>query len=334
MFEKIFVESDILALPFTQNLLSKFAKTPIETIDKVENYWGRVKKPYLQKRETLNLYIGKKLGNLIKKAPQAYGTQNGLHYYFIHAYNCIYECQYCYLQGYFQTPDIVLFVNHDEIIAQMKNLLIENPNEDIWFHAGEYSDSLALSHITEELPLYWKFFKEHPRAKLELRTKSANIKALSNLAPLSNIFVSFSLSPEQEIKDYDLKTAGLKARLNAISTLAQAGHQIGIHLDPIILGDNTLLHYEKLLEQLKSTLDWNQLAYISLGVVRFTKDVYREIEHNYPDSKLHAQEFITSFDGKVRYPKPIRMKVLKQIQGLCLAAGIAAEKIYLCMEDN
>ena len=82
----------------------------------------------------------------------------------------------------------------------------------IWFHGGEFSDSLALASITGELASFFDFFYHHPRTGLELRTKSANLKALNSLAPADNIVVSYSLSPSGSAQELDLK-----ARLRAIA---------------------------------------------------------------------------------------------------------------------
>ena len=332
MFKRIFVEASVKDLDYTNHITQKFPKIEIEYIDKIENIWGRVKKPYLQKRDNLNLFIGKKVGQLVKEAPDAYGLGHEKHYYFVHAYNCIYECQYCYLQGYFNTPDIVLFVNHDEIIKKMQELVDINP--DSWFHAGEYSDSLALSHITNEWPAYWEFFKNNPKAKLELRTKSVNSRLIENFEPFPNIYISFTLAGHSEGKLFDYKCPSVKARLKAIEKLAKKGFKIGIHFDPIIYSDNCFESYGEVITELMSTLPEKQLGYVSIGVVRFTKPVYKEVERNYPESKLLAQDFVKSFDNKVRYNHPMRMWILNKVKQLCIDAGIKEKKVYLCMEED
>ncbi len=331
MFQTIYIEHEVESLPYTQNIIQHFKNAQIKTIDKVEDYWGRVKKPYLQKRDNLNLYVGRKKGQLIKKAPDAYGTKNAEHYYFIHAYNCIYECEYCYLQGYFHTPDIVLYVNHEEIRNEMLQFIDED--KEVWFHAGEFSDSLALSHITNEWRDYWLFFQNHPKAKLELRTKSSNIKPLLDLPPISNIIITFSLSPEQEVKKFDHKTASLKARLKAIQELSQRGFQIGLHFDPVIYSEDYLARYRLLFQDVFQNLEEENLNYISLGVVRFPEKIYHQVQKNYPQSQLLAQEFIVSKDGKVRYPKPMRMKILNDLKKELLTFLNGQNKVYLCMED-
>lgn len=333
MWSQIFVEENLANHPRAQHLLSLFPKVPVTTISSYDEYWGRFKKPYLHKRDNLNLYIAAKKGQLVKRAPDAYGLAGEPHYYFIHAYNCIYECQYCYLQGHFETPDLVLFLNHEDIIEEMKATL-KNHTEKVWFHAGEFSDSLALSHMTGELPIYFNFFKNHPNAYLELRTKSSNIRELRKLAPLENVIVSFSLSPENVSKKIDLKTPSLKGRLDSMKELKDLGHKLAVHLDPIIYSDTLEADYTHLLAELKSRDLIDSMEYVSLGVVRFTKDVHREVERNYPDSVIHTQTMINSFDNKVRYNHTLRHWMLGKVRELALSSGFTNKQLYLCMEDD
>ncbi|MDD0852003.1 radical SAM protein [Halobacteriovorax sp. GB3] len=337
MFNRIFIEKDLRDNPRAKAILNRFSSLPVKEIDAIDDVFQKVKKPYLQKRDNLNLFLGTKKGKLVKEAPDAYGLSGDPHYYFIHAYNCIYECNYCYLQGYFHSPDIVLFLNHEEIANEIeaiaKEQIEKNPTTTPWFHAGEFSDSLALSHITGELPFYFEVFKNLPQGKLEFRTKSANVKNLLELSPLPNVITSFSLSPADKIKKNDLKTPSLKARLSAISKLAKHGHPIGIHFDPVIYDHDFKEKYTNLLKDLTQAISANEIEYISIGVVRFTKDVYQQVKMNYPESELLAEELIKAEDGKVRYARAMRMWILQTIKELCLEAGIDSEKIYLCMED-
>ena len=334
MFHKVFVEKEIAQLQRTQAILSRLKPQAVDYVHRYDSIWGRVKKPYLQKRQELNLFIAKKRGQLVKPAPPAYGPAGSPHYYFIHAFNCLYECQYCYLQGYFSTPDLVFFVNYEDIFDEMTRILSLHPRSPrIWFHGGEFSDSLALASITGELASFFDFFYHHPRAGLELRTKSANLKALDSLAPADNIVVSYSLSPSDSAQELDLKAPSLKARLRAIAQLAQRDYQIAIHFDPIVESLQLEHQYDQLLGQLASALPWSQLTYLSLGVVRFTSAVHRQVSQNYPHSPLFHHPMTKSFDHKIRYSRPHRMDILSKVKSLCLRHHIPAHKIYLCMES-
>lgn len=332
MWNEIYVEREIHETPRVQNILRRFKKDPI-LLDSYDEIWGRSKKPYLHKRDSLNLFLARKKGQLVKEAPPAYGQSGEPHYYFIHAYNCIYECQYCYLQGYFQTPDIVLFVNHEEIMDEMKRIMDTHPGQRVWFHAGEFSDSLALSHLTGEVELYHRFCQENPKAQIELRTKAVNTSALEGLQVLPNFIVSFSLSPESAGKTIDLKTPGVGARLKAMEKLQEKGVSLAAHFDPIIYQEGLREKYQELLHDMNTRNLLSDLKYLSLGVVRFTKDVHREVERNYPDSLIHGTRFIKGFDQKLRYEKPLRNWILSTVKDEVLKAGVSPETIYLCMED-
>ena len=328
MFKTILVEEEVRHNERTRFILNKFPNSRVKTIGRIDDYFGVVKKPYLQKRTNLNLYVGKKRGQLIKQAPDAYGTPHDPHFYFIHTYNCPYECEYCYLQGYFHSPDIVFFVNHEDIGKQIKS--ISKKYQTPWFHGGEFSDSLVFSHITQEIPFYFELFKKIPHARLELRTKSSNIRPLLNRSPLSNVIISYSLSPEEYAKMYDYKTPSVDSRLKSIKILNSLGHPIGIHFDPIIHHDDFVEQYRDLLLRLLKVLPSNKLTYLSLGVVRFTKTSWYQVGKNYPKSRLLAENFHKGDDGKIR--SVFTKKILKTIKDLCLDNGIPEKKIYLCME--
>lgn len=333
MWNEVYVENSIKNHDRTLAILNKLNKPPIY-LDRYDEIWGRSKKPYLHKRDSLNIFLARKEGQLLKLAPDAYGSAGEAHYYFIHAYNCIYECQYCYLQGYFNSPDIVLFINHEEIISEMEKTLKLHAGNKVWFHAGEFSDSLALTHLTGELLLYHEFCQRNPDAIIELRTKSVNTRELEKLSPLPNLIVSFSLSPDKMAKRIDLKTPSVPGRIKAMNSLSKLGWRLGAHFDPVIYEDHFAERYQELLDSMKRLDLIQNLEYLSLGVVRFTKDVYREVEKNYPDSLLHTGPMVKSFDGKVRYNRPMRMWMMNKIKDLALQSGIQEKRIYLCMEDD
>ena len=333
VFKKIFIENEIKNTNQVERILSKIPKEIVKKatyIDKYDEIFGRVKKPYLQKRDNLNLFLAQKKGQIVKEAPDAYGIGKEKHFYFINSYNCIYECEYCYLQGFFNSPDIVLFVNWDDIKEAIVDTAKHNPN--CWFHAGEFSDSLALSHLTGELDKYYEIFKTIPNAKLELRTKSINIRDAINKKPLENIIYSFSISSDIACKKIDLKTPSLKHRIQAIKRLQDNGHTVGLHFDPIVWTPSWSSEYESLCLHLSKEIDLKNVSYISIGVVRFTGEVFTQFQKNYPNSFIHQGEFKRSFDNKIRYPKALRKKMLRSIKEILINLEVSDDKIYECME--
>ncbi|WP_169314404.1 SPL family radical SAM protein [Turneriella parva] len=314
-------------------IVEKLNPQKIEEIEDYQTIFSKRRTPYLSKRDTRNVFVAVKRGALVKEAPAAYGYgSDDLHYYYIHAYNCVYECEYCYLQGYFSSPDLVLFVNHDEIIRDMRAIAAASAAQRVWFHAGEFSDSLALSHITAELADYWQFFSETPNAYLELRTKSINLTAMRQLKPINNAVVSFSLSTHTQAARHDRDAPTASQRLAAMQRLKELGFRLGVHFDPLIYAPDFGSNFEAIVCDLSERVGFAGIDYISLGVVRFAKDVYREAKENYPASDIFARNFIQGTDHKMRYVRPLRLQMLELGREILKKHGCPEDKIYFCME--
>jgi spore photoproduct lyase len=332
--DRLYVERAAEKWPAAKAIRKKLEPRETISIEDYQEFFSRRRTNYLDKRTTRNVFIAVKRGAMVKEAPPAYGYGvSDLHYYYVHAYNCIYECEYCYLQGYFSSPDLVFFVNHDDALAEMRQLAAQHRGKKrIWFHAGEFSDSLALSHITGELPHYWKFFEENPDTWLELRTKSINLSVLRSLPPLPNVVVSFSLATEPQAAIYDRKTPSLGQRLKAMQRLRDMGFRLGIHFDPIIYADDFTEQMQLVAARVRDGVGYNAIEYVSLGAVRFAKDVYREARLNYPNSPMFARHFIQGADAKMRYIRPLRLHLIETARDVLKMHGCPEEKIYICME--
>jgi len=329
----LYVEHAARGYRSTEEIIGRLEPQMVIDIEDHQDLFSRKKTPYLSKRTERNMFLAVKKGQLVRETPPAYGySESDLHFYHIHAYNCIYECEYCYLQGYFSSPDLVFFVNRDDIMQSMQQIVDSHPHQSIWFHAGEFSDSLALSHVTGELADYWSFFAANSRARLELRTKSINLKELRKLPPLENTIVSFSLSAESQASAFDHETPSISQRLEAMKRLKELGFRLAIHLDPIIWAENFTEEFDSLAQSLSGTVGFGCIDYVSLGVVRFAKNVFKDLKTNYPDSQILARQFVHGADSKMRYPRPFRLGILEMSREILKKHGCPEEKIYFCME--
>ncbi|MFO1479206.1 MAG: hypothetical protein U1F40_03280 [Turneriella sp.] len=332
--DRLYVERAAEQWPATNEIIKKLEPLETVSIEDYQDLFSRRKTDYLEKRNTRNLFIAVKRGAMVKEAPPAYGYGlSDLHYYYVHAYNCVYECEYCYLQGYFSSPDLVFFVNHGDALEEMQQIAAAHRGKKrVWFHAGEFSDSLALSHISGELLYYWKFFQDNPDTWLELRTKSVNLSVLRSLPPLPNVVVSFSLATEPQAAAYDRETPSVEQRLAAMQRLRDMGFRLGIHFDPIIYAEDFADKMQVIAGQIRKVVGYGAIEYISVGAVRFAKDVYREARSNYVDSQMFARHFIQGADTKMRYIRPLRLHLIETAQAMLKKHGCPEEKIYICME--
>jgi len=345
-FKEILIEESLWGNPLYRNRVKKilehpiFLQTPFHFIPNYRLVFDALYRPYLlkQKEKTLRLILAQKKGMVVKEAPENYGAvkEEGVvapHFYITNGLNCVYECEYCFLQGHFSNPDLVLFLNYEEMRDQLESKTRPYGHR-AWCHLGEYTDSLALSHLTEEIFFWHETAKQYPKIEWELRTKSANVSSLLSLPPLENFFCTFSLSPESAIKIYDRKTPSLKSRLGAIKKLLHHGHKVGIHFDPVIWSPNWKKEYEELFYSLFNLGPPEKFSYFSLGVVRFTQKDFDKTHQHYPDSSLFAMEFVSCEDGKKKYPYFLRREMLSFLSNCLENLGVNSSQWYVSMEEE
>jgi spore photoproduct lyase len=75
------------------------------------------------------------------------------------------------------------------------------------------------------------------------------------------------------------------------------------------------------------------IAWVSLGSLRFSPDLLKVVRRRFPESAIFEHEFIRSRDGKLRYPRPLRLKLYKELKKM-FSDFRAEEKLYLCMEST
>ena len=120
--------------------------------------------------------------------------------------------------------------------------------------------------------------------------------------------VSWSMNTDYIIRTEEHKTASLENRLAAIKKVVDAGYLIGLHFDPMIRYDDWAKDYTELLTQLAAIVPPKQIAWLSIGSLRFNPEQKRLIENNFRGSKLTCQKMVKGSDNKVRYVSPIALK--------------------------
>ena len=148
--------------------------------------------------------------------------------------NCPMDCVYCILQAYLNNPWLSFFVNLDELWRELTEVLENEPDQMHRIGSGEFTDSLVLDHLTCLSRDLVEFMANRKNAVLELKTKTANIENLRNLAHLGRTIIAWSLNSGAIMAGEELKTATLQQRLAAAATCADWGYRLAFHFDPLI----------------------------------------------------------------------------------------------------
>lgn len=306
--DKLYVEEDILTHSYTQKILSKLPEVPVIHIKDYKKIGQEKSFTHRADQDKNSLALATKKGELVKNI----GRMDHGQFYLFHEIDCRYDCEYCYLQYYFQTKVPVIFVNRGEVLQKIEELLREFENP--YFHVGEVCDALAFDDITGFSLDIAELFSRNSNGKIEFRTKSANVQNLISISnPPENVIPSWTLSPQVVADLIEHKTPSFDERLLAAKQCQQAGYTVGVRLDPIIRILGWEECYQNMLDKILSTLNPGQIDYISLGTPKHNKVLFETIKKRFPESPTILGEMFPSNDGKYKYLKFQRVDIYKKM---------------------
>jgi spore photoproduct lyase len=166
---------------------------------------------------------------------------------------------------------------------------------------------------------------------LELKSKTNNISHLFQYAS-KKIVLSWSVNPEDIIKSEELKSSNLEKRIEAAASAIDKGFLVGFHFDPVIYLSERQLLYNNVINKISQKVRLSHIAWISIGSLRFPPPLKNIAQSRFSKTTIFSGEQIIGKDGKMRYLKPIRIRLYKMIYEE-LRKKLPETFIYFCMES-
>ncbi len=333
--KKIFVDKKSLNFPLTEKILQKTGHVPFEVVENIQSVLDsvHVNKDPVSLGKSILLLTSQK-GDFVKPCPCTPGYI-GCNYFIINLdLNCPMDCSYCILQYYLSNPFITVHVNRQDLWNQLDIFLGTYKNKRLRLGTGELGDSLALDHLTENSKDLISYFRTKTFVLFELKTKTVNIENLLSVEPAENIIISWSLNSEGIARMEEKGAPPVHCRIEAAQRIAKRGFRVGFHFDPIILHSGWEEGYAEIISSLFSSIEPNQIAWISLGSLRFPPHLKPIIQRRFPKSRIIYEEMIRGKDGKYRYFKPLRIDLYRKIVNLIKRNGGEKVPLYFCMESK
>jgi spore photoproduct lyase len=328
---KIYVDQQIADYPIVESILSSFT-CPSLIVENAKELYQKLAcatDPIKKGKEILFLTQNK--GAFIKKCPGTrYYTCCGYRILHIGTF-CSMDCSYCILQSYFHPPLLTYFVNHQDLMLELDDLFAEKKKYRIG--TGEFTDSLIWEPWSNLSCLLVTKFSNQSDAILELKTKTTAINGLKNLQHRRKTIVSWSVNTNKVIHDEERNTASLSARLRAAAKCESWGYPVAFHFDPLVIYNGCEQDYKQVVEQIFSHVSAKNIVWISLGTFRYMPSLKTIVQTRFPESKIIYGEFISGIDGKMRYFKPLRIKLYSSILRK-IREHSPDVMVYFCMEDD
>jgi len=299
-FSHIYAEKGVWDYPVARKIRSVFEDSRFIPITHYKDVFCKKGQDFITQKNSPKLILAIKSDSWFYKGSEmcdSFGHANFI--YTSEMMNCLYNCEYCYLRGMYNSANIVIFVNQDDCFNVIERVLPP-------FICVSYdSDMLALEYLTGFTRGWLEFCRKHPEAEIELRTKSSAFKYISDIPPLPNVTLAWTLSPDAVISQFEKGAPPLASRLASIREAINRGWAVRICIDPIIKFNGWRESYQNLVQLIKDAIEdiinSDSFADVSIGAFRAPPDYYNRMRKLTPYSEILAYPVIER-SGGMRYP--------------------------------
>ena len=322
-FSHIYVESQSIESDIAEQSFKRFPKAKIIEIEDYKKIFNRNGQDFQIQKLSTKLILAKKQPPFIYPATdiiQDSGFSN--FYYCTPILNCIYNCEYCFLQGMYSSANIVVFTNTEEVKDAVKKQILERkyPDEPLLLSLSYNTDILALENILPLTKQWINFANNTDDLFMEIRTKSGLTSSFNKLKPSEKILFAWTLSPNNVIQKYEHKTPLLERRIKSIQKIVDSGWPVRLSFDPILIYPNWKEDYKQMFERIKESISGDKIFDITIGVFRMSEDFFHRIKKTKPHSDLFYNNY-DNFNNVKTVTKDqkamVRDFALRHLDGYC-----------------
>lgn len=293
-FSHIYIEKRAGNYPLAEKIIKKFPRAVILEIEDYKSVFNRPGQDFQIQKKSMKLILA------LKKPPYIYDCgkliQSGGYdnfYYVTPILNCLYNCDYCFLQGMYPSANMVVFVNESDVFSAVSKSISARkfPDDPMLLSISYNTDLLAFENILQLSKSWIEFCKKTPDLKLEIRTKSALFQTLEEVKPTDKVILSWTLSPQEIITKHEFNTPGLNRRIKAAKAAINKGWKIRICFDPVIKSFNWQDIYTDFFDYVFRILPAAGILDVTTGLFRMNRDYFKQIRKSSPASVLYYKNY-------------------------------------------
>lgn len=273
-YSHIYVEENAYNYPLTKEVLAHFPDSKIITIRHYKDMFNRSRQDFILQKKAQSLILAVNNSELLYPGARFCQSFGNSHFYYTsNIMNCIYDCEYCYLQGMYPSGNMVLFVNIEDYFKEVSQKLLEH---SMYVCISYDTDLLAVEGLTHITQKWIDFAAVNPDLTIEIRTKSAYMVEKLNNSSLSNVIFAWTLSPE-EVTTYEHYAPSLDMRIQAIKSALLNNSTVRLCFDPMIHIPDYQRIYSNCYHKVFSQIDGNRIFDVSIGVFRISADYLKSM---------------------------------------------------------
>jgi spore photoproduct lyase len=304
--DKVFYEPAILNYELGKQLKEKFINVPwlpIESHNNIEELRSNPNKEFPRMKRYLIIGVRKSL----KYTPNHKVSDFLVPYT---SSGCSAMCLYCYLVcNYNKCAYLRLFVNREQMMGKLIKTA-ESSEKDVVFEIGSNSDLVLENTVTGNLEWTIEHFSKSKKGYLTFPTKFDMVEPFLGLDHSGKIIMRMSVNPEEIIRKVEFGTASLEARISALNRMCDAGYKVGILIAPVVMTDNWMELYTRLIEQLSDGVSQKAKDQLFIEIIFMTYSyIHRAINREaFPSAvELFDKSLMTGRGrGKYCYREDVR----------------------------
>ncbi len=327
-FDHVYVESALEEDAEVQLLLRTIAPNHVTTIENAASYFNRPGQEFSVQKRRPKLVLARKTGTLLYAGDeriQSFGTEQQL-FYTDPVRNCLYDCDYCFLQGMHRSANILYHVNFRDYLAAVDRHLQEH--KSLYLSISYLSDLLGFERLFGLVRRWISARRDRPGLEIEVRTKSDGYAAIADLKPDPGTILTWSLSPSAIASRHEYGTAAFRQRVLDAARAIQRGWRVRLCFDPVIVHPEWQTAYRESIAELFRRVSADGIEAVTFGVFRMQQDFFERLPGaRDDDAPLWGAAIVGSGDAPASYSEYLRGEVFAFLETE-LSRYLAPEKVF------
>ncbi len=299
------VEEDIMGDPRAVGLCKGADKViPIKHYKDIFNAKGH---DFKKEKHSGSFIVAKNKDALVYPgAPFCQSFGNEHFYYASCVKNCIFDCDYCFLQGLYPCGYPVYFINLEDYFEELDGLLETFP---VYVCISYDTDLLGMEPKLHYVEKWVSYAQKRPNLKVEIRTKSGNSSIFREYKKLKtdfitentdNIIFAWTISPEEVTSFAEVGLPAVEKRLDALRGAKDAGFPVRLCFDPMLFHPEWKESYKQLFKSVFNSVSAEDVVDVSVGVFRISNKLLKRMRDANELSPVTQFPYITE-NGACHY---------------------------------
>lgn len=331
---RLYIEEDIRDSAEVYRIAKRLNSPEVTYIRHYKDILTKSLSEEIKKKAGKCIVLADKSGRLLYEgAPVCQDFGNSHFYYTSCVMNCLYDCEYCYLKGMYPADIPVIFINLDDIFAEVEKLLESFP---VYLCVSYDTDLMAMEDLTGYVRRWCEFTKKHEDLTIEIRTKCSRTDLWKDIEWCDRVIFAYTLSPDIIIKRYEKGTPDLDSRIRAIVSgmksyaLSEDGgagyYPFRLCFDPMIYVKDWCEIYYGMWERVREKIELERVRDFSVGSFRISDSYLKNMRVRYTESALVRYPYEV-INGYYQYPEKIAGEMEGYMEDLILES-VPGAKVF------